>query len=257
MSVISYHNGDFSVRAHPTFPNLYGDGDFTVAGTAAIAGAATVGGALTVTGALVSAGTSSTGADRVAFSAITTSTTLAAATHSNVSASTSGGAVVLTLPASVTGNVGTIFVIEKGDTSANLLTITPNGTDTIDGVNASIVVMGMGSSVTLVASGTGAWVIISRTVRPFVATVTTTSTLAGYHDIVLVNAAGATTTTLLSTAETGKIYRIKNIGAGAATISAGAGTIDGAGTYSLAVQYDAATFVHNGSNVWYALAIGP
>lgn len=82
----------------------------------------------------------------------------------------------------------------------------------------------------------------------------TAQTLLATDDVVLVSAGGATTTTLLSTAATGKRFIIKNIGAGAATISAGAGTIDGAGTYSLGTQYDQATFLHVGSNVWYVIA---
>jgi hypothetical protein len=92
-------------------------------------------------------------------------------------------------------------------------------------------------------------------IRSNVRTITATgTTLNSYDDVVLVNAGGATTTTLLSTAATGKTYTIKNIGAGAATVSAGSGTIDGAGTYSLGTQYDQAVFYHTGSNVWYVIS---
>jgi hypothetical protein len=154
----------------------------------------------------------------------------------------------------VAGNVGTQFTVQKGDTSVNLLGVAPNGTDTIDGVNATVYVMGMGSSMTFTVSAAGAWLVTDKSLQTFVRTVTATGTLTAYDDTVLVNSGGATTTTLLSTAVIGKKYNVVNIGAGAATVSAGAGTINGAGTNSLATQYDKATYVHVGSNVWYVSA---
>lgn len=48
-----------------------------------------------------------------------------------VRADTSGGTFAVTLPATV---VGSVIAIKKTDSSANVVTITPNGGDTIDGV---------------------------------------------------------------------------------------------------------------------------
>lgn len=223
-------SGDVTVQAHPSFPNLYG------------------------TGTITAVSVNSSGASTVKYTAVTASTTLAAASHSNVSAATSGGAVVLSLPAAVAGNVGLQFSVQKGDSSANLLSIAPSGTDTIDGVNASIYVMGLGSSVRLLVSAAGAWVVVEKDLQNFITSVTATGTLAEYHDTVLVNSGGATTTTLLSTASVGKKYNIINIGAGAATVSAGAGTINGSATHAITAQYAKATYVHLGSNVWYVAA---
>lgn len=68
---------------------------------------------------------------------------------------------------------------------------------------------------------------------------------------VLVNAAGATTVTLLTTGiPVGKIFQVKNINTGTVTVVGQTGNIDGAANFSIPTQYASATFQWDGSNWW-------
>jgi hypothetical protein len=62
---------------------------------------------------------------------------------------------VFNLPAA-TGS-GEVAVIKKMDGNAHNIAITPNGTDTIDGVNAVLNIVPQYATVTLVDSGEGTW----------------------------------------------------------------------------------------------------
>lgn len=83
-----------------------------------------------------------------------------------------------------------------------------------------------------------------------VVTVTASSTVAASTQVLLVNAAGATNQTLPSPAAFTGAITVKNIGAGSPTILPGAGTIDGGASYNLPNQYDSATFVSDGANIY-------
>lgn len=95
-----------------------------------------------------------------------------------------------------------------------------------------------------------------------VRTVTTTPYVADYDDeTLLVDASGGAITVAFHDAAnmTGKVYRIKKIDASgnAVTINPEAAeTIDGAATYPLAAQWDAALVQCNGT-AWFVLGIGP
>jgi hypothetical protein len=85
-----------------------------------------------------------------------------------------------------------------------------------------------------------------------VATKTTNYTIGATDDIVLANGA-ALTITLPSavTAGSGRAYTVKNINSGSATLTATAGTIDGAAAITLR-QDEARTVVSDGAN-WYVI----
>lgn len=72
----------------------------------------------------------------------------------------------------------------------------------------------------------------------------------------LVLANGAITITLPDVSQAnvviGKRYTVKNIGTGTVTINTVAGTIDGAATFSLTVQYSSVDFVTDGTN-WFTV----
>lgn len=69
---------------------------------------------------------------------------------------TSSAANTLTLPAAT--NAMTVVIKDKSLNAANNnITITPDGTDTIDGANSNYVIDANGVSVTLISDGTSAW----------------------------------------------------------------------------------------------------
>ena len=75
--------------------------------------------------------------------------------------------------------------------------------------------------------------------------VTTTSTLANTDHFVTTT---GTITITLPTSVAGKIVKVKNIGSGTITINPASGTIDGAGSKSLTVQYTGFEFTGDGTN---------
>ena len=93
------------------------------------------------------------------------------------------------------------------------------------------------------------WRILSRLVRQQsrVSIYTATATLAVTDHTVFANSTTAVTLTLPTPQFAGHEVRIKNINTGAVTVSGGANNIDGAATFSLPNQYDAASFVWNGT----------
>lgn len=223
--------GDIKVQAHPDFPNLYG------------------------TGRLEATQIVSTGGVQSLVTNVTSATTLAA--HDVILANATSGAITLTLPAvvaasaGVASTIGTRYYIRKSDATTNAITIAPNGTDTIDGVNASITLNVQNQFVILLASAAGAWITADYGFRQNIYTMTATGTIPAYADVVLVNSAGAATVTLPAHVS-GRKLTVKSIGAGAITISPTSGTIDGAGTASLAAQYDVYQLISNGTN-WFIL----
>jgi len=76
-----------------------------------------------------------------------------AGANTQIIADCSGGAVAVALPVGV---VNAAYFIKKSDTSANFLTITPNGAETING-DATLVIEEQHTSVMLVFDGVGNW----------------------------------------------------------------------------------------------------
>lgn len=68
---------------------------------------------------------------------ITTTATLTAASESTQLANAASGAIVVNLPAAASA-AGQVFNIKKIDSSANTVTIDPNGAETIDGAATSV-----------------------------------------------------------------------------------------------------------------------
>lgn len=81
-----------------------------------------------------------------------------------IGADAAGGNVTLELPLASTVLSGRCFVVkDEGGTSSNALTrvfIAPQGTDKIDGLNASLSLLADYESVTLVSNGVDEWFII-------------------------------------------------------------------------------------------------
>ena len=83
---------------------------------------------------------------------ITTSTTIDA-TKDAIFADTDGGAITVTLPA---GIVGTEYRIANTGTSSNNVTVTPNGSELLIGVNSSFTLLD-GEALTIVFESTEGW----------------------------------------------------------------------------------------------------
>lgn len=84
-------------------------------------------------------------------------------------------------------------------------------------------------------------------------TKTAAYTTVAADSVVIANSATAITITLLSavTATAGKVFTVKNKGAGVVTVASAAGTIDGAANKTLA-QWASATFISDGAN-WFII----
>ena len=76
----------------------------------------------------------------------------------SILATANAGAVTILLP-TASGTQGRTITIKKSDTSANVVTITANGADTIDGVNSQVLTLGY-ETLTVQSDGTATWYII-------------------------------------------------------------------------------------------------
>lgn len=81
-------------------------------------------------------------------------------TDSTVTFDSTSGNLVATLFSAV-NNAGKVITIKKVDTSANLVTVTPTGGQTMDSVRTTIVLRRQNDFVTLVSNGTN-WVILVK-----------------------------------------------------------------------------------------------
>jgi hypothetical protein len=88
-----------------------------------------------------------------------TYTELAVAGFKVILANAAGGPVIVNLPTSASAS-GLIYSTKKIDTTINTVSVTPSGTDTIDGSNTPAVIRQPYASITLVSNGIGGWFII-------------------------------------------------------------------------------------------------
>lgn len=79
-----------------------------------------------------------------------------------IGCNSSGGAVTVNLPSATTAGAGKKYIVkdEGGAATTNNISIAPNGTDKIDGVNASESLVVNYESITLVCNGVDGWFII-------------------------------------------------------------------------------------------------
>jgi len=108
----------------------------------------------TSAGAVVWANATGGGGGSLSYERKSAGFTAAADTHYSID--TTGGAVTATLPASSTAGAQIRLKLRAG---ANAVTITPDGSDTIDGLS-SYTLDTLHATITLVDSGLGAWEII-------------------------------------------------------------------------------------------------
>jgi hypothetical protein len=86
----------------------------------------------------------------------------------------SGGNITITLLASASAGDGFVIYISKLDSSVNTVTITPNGTEHLNGVNSSVTLNTIGEFVGLYNDGTQ-WVTIGATTHNFTQDITLTN----------------------------------------------------------------------------------
>ena len=87
---------------------------------------------------------------------------LAASTDDYIGCNTTGGAFTISLPSAATVANGKKLIIkdEGGNATTNHLSITPNGTNTIDGSNSTTLLSVNFESLTLVCNGADSWFIM-------------------------------------------------------------------------------------------------
>lgn len=88
-------------------------------------------------------------------------------TDTVIDADVSGGAVQLNLPAIASANDGRVITIydSTGNAATNNITIAPNGTDEIDGVNSNLVLSADRSVINLRSNGVDGWLTDTAQVR--------------------------------------------------------------------------------------------
>ena len=105
---------------------------------------------INVSGSISSTTIVVTGSTQLKVTTATTSATLDT-TYYYVNADATSGAIVLTLPTAI-GISGTVYIVKKTDSSANTVTITPFGAQTIDGV-ANEVISAQYDSISIISDG--------------------------------------------------------------------------------------------------------
>jgi hypothetical protein len=120
-------------------------------GTTVLQQTALFGGA--VTGSSVGVGL------RLKYSGITTTPFTPALSEYVLGVTTTSTAITISLPPPLISDVGRVLLIKDvtNNAAVNNITITPNGTDTIDGVNASIVLNSNGAAVHCIVVGANKW----------------------------------------------------------------------------------------------------
>jgi hypothetical protein len=195
-----------------------------------------------------------------------TATGAAAATDSVILVDCTAGPVTLTLvPAVQTKQLSSAAAsktlkIIKIDATVNILTITRAGADTINGL-VSIVITSQNQQVDLLSDGVSKWFTLPQAwnIGNNVTTVTTAYTVTNGDYKILANATGGAFTITLPAASAvppGWEVRIEKTDASgnAVTISrAGADTIEGATTVSLAAQFNITRLTSDGTSIWYKL----
>jgi len=170
---------------------------------------------------------------------------------------TTGGAVIINLPSIAA--VGVPFNLSiKLEAGANTITINRNGSDTLDGGTAAIVLTDVASGLLLTADASNNWSVLSAGASApnlSVVTKTTNYTTTSSDDVILVNTAGGNITISLHAAANAvkKRITIKKISLDANDIIIdpnGAETIDGETTVTLRAVRESLTIVPDGSN-WY------
>lgn len=117
--------------------------------------------------------------------------------HTILANATSAG-FTITLPPAGTNQTNQVYVIHKNDSTANIVTIDPNGSETVDG-NTTIALSSPNQTVILQSAQSG-WHILARNDVPRVITKAATATMTANelygHTIINTGASGAIVLTL-------------------------------------------------------------
>ena len=89
-----------------------------------------------------------------------------ASTDDVILGNATSAAFTLSLPTAASAGSGKVYVVSKSDSSAHTVTVAPNGSDTISGVNASSVLASQYDLLILVADGTSNWLVAGAEIAP-------------------------------------------------------------------------------------------
>ena len=191
-------------------------------------------------------------------------------TEDTIWADSTSGTIVLTLPTAT--NKRTIKVIKT--VAANLVTLTANGTDTVEG-NANISLDAQYESIILVSDGVSTWnklgslvtttgapvgttdqqVLTNKVIEPVINTVTSNYTITTSDDVVFGDTTSGAVTLTLPAATNKRMIRIGKVVAVNNLIidSAGTDTIEGNTEMVLTDQYSTMIVVSDGIATWYLM----
>ncbi len=99
------------------------------------------------------------------FTTLNSNTTLDQGIHNGIIADDSAGSLIFTLPDNAS-NSGAIFGILKSSDTANIITINPAGSDTVNG-ESTVVLDIFGESISLISDGNGSWWITTTNIPIF------------------------------------------------------------------------------------------
>lgn len=127
------------------------NGTVAIGSTTVLSQTALFGGA--VTGSSVGVGL------KLKYSSITTTPFTPALSEYVLGVATTGSAMTISLPAPGAGDIGRVLLIKdvSNNASVNNITIAPNGTDTIDGVNASVKLESNGAAIHCIVTAANKW----------------------------------------------------------------------------------------------------
>lgn len=151
------------------------------------------------------------------------------------------GTYLVTLPSAV-GRMGhTVTIIRTAAVQADVVSITPPGVETIDGIEVRTL-RNAGTFLTVVSGGSNYYVQARGVVQ--VATVTGAYAAKEDDDIIIANGTFTVTLPTITDKNIGKRIEVKNTGTGVITVAgAGVQTIDGQATQSIDTQYFSLSFV--------------
>ena len=103
-----------------------------------------------------------------------------------------------------------------------------------------------------VGDGTTAFINLPSSRNRLIRSVSANYTVTRYDDVVIVSSGSPTITLPSATLNSGRIYTVKNAGAGSVTVAGGGTNIDGAANSSALAQYALLRVISNGTQ-WYTI----
>ena len=179
---------------------------------------------------------------------LTTSTTITTSYRTVLANATSAG-FKITLPSAAAANKGFSTIIIKSDTTTNMVTVTPAGSNTINGQTGDYILYTGYQTLNITSDGSSGWDRTSGT-GPTATRAAASATTVGPSDRYLLVSAGAAITLPAATSfPVGQAITVKNTGVVNSVVTPAQGNIDG---YAAATinPYVSVGYITDGSNYY-------